>query len=1480
MRDLDDTKLQKNEKNIDERTNDNRKERTEDERANDSRREQEKIGRMKNVEIEKETREILSKDSKSKLSDRDRCILERESKIINSKREELRQTQIHLIEKIKSNSQIKGDMKRLRDSDREMISKNNLYNQIEDRLHPERTEQKSKQSFNEKFRDCISRVEKESVHISEDKIYAKSTALDSARDSNKNAVTLALDICKYRAYTGRDIANETKTEMSRFKIKHLDEKNVDKFELDKIAISRNPDAIRNFYEFGLRVNDEKLKPDQINNAIILCKQLPKNNYQAKIEVIDRLVAGRIQNTKLDDEKLDKLVEKLDRIGREKAKSIEVEKNVKETIEREDLNKEKIDLLKEELLKEPKKFEENAVKLLINNKVDISDLKSAQKEADKIIERDPYEITKEDLRAMLIKNPENVLSLEELSIGLPDKLEIKNKTMYNSAINLLKEMNEKDNIIKLTVLSTVIKDPNSSDIKLGNKEEKQKIRELLISDCTGVKDIREAIKNSREYLRQEREGRSKENPKLEIIRLDSKQASREICSYVKLMCDKDDYNRLDVLKSLNTAKDDIKKNNIDIRSLDTKDKCLRDDELVKITTKDPQLLVNLQRMGIHLTRNGDINEEKLQERIDLIKEIKKDDAVLKMAVLSTCMVRYSSAKDNRITINNPVNLMDSEKNREVKTLAMSIVADEKHINFNRDEKTNLRLQEIKHAKEKLEITKRDEKLEKLHLDSLKNTNQKNLENISIFSLRDEDKLKRLSINPSLTNDEKEQLLEKYNKKLNKELLDLKNQSIDYMASNLIYIDKYEDLLKDISKSYEKNSNNPNVIGELKSSDLDKISKMTQPKFADEKSIFTYNDKNNEKMDATSRFIVLSACSDSLRLPFDGLSKTAQNKLIIEKNNFQNYLMDLTGKRNPLDKQVPPELVREYFNNKTYGVDIKDISEPKDIESLPIQKQYAAKAMFLDSLELLKDNEVLYNDKYCYIKKNSQVNLEINELYETVYNQFSTMKDFTIDGIKSEMTKSDSLKEKYKDIPEKYQKDENDRMVDDRRYNIRALSSIKSLNLSMITDASRFDSITSIADELYNAGFNCRYEYPTMGNDSYISIGNINTYSVSALNEDNYNNLRELIKEYDSDRLVEFDSLRNTESDMIKEMNLLIREFSDYERFVDDSYRNNSNNNAFEKSYEKYAEIRLNLDKRIEDITDSKLKSDFYDKKCVSQDECKVISNDLFEYKNDFLNTYKGYEKRYQEELTLSSLIEAEKLEKDSHLTPDGIDLSILSERNIDNAPYWTASDMLSYNNNRFEETNLLQEYYESILDAQNDIKSEMESYGLEYFIPVYDFKTDSVQILDPTDGNSKIFEYRNAEDGEISNGDFSRSEVIDIENKNFARTLYEKISEIKQEKIEELNTMIEDKNQFIVNSSIFEHGTDEIKEYIDTPYADDNSENDEIKFSTSSILTAIEELKEIEERTINDNLIRQDIESNISAIISEDSITEYLYSLII
>lgn len=1450
-----------------------KRDRTDDQRAYDSKIEQEKIGRMKDKDVERESKEILSRDSDSKLSSRDKYILERESKIVNSQREEIRRNQIELIDKIKTNSHSKGDIRKLRESDKEMISKNNFYNKIEDRLHPERIEQKNKNSFNEKFRECVARIEKESVHISDDKIYAKSKALDDARDSNKAAIALALDICKYRAFAGRDIANETKTDISRFYIKTLDEKNVEKFELDKLAVSKNPDAIRNFYESGLRVNDEKLKPEQINNAINLCKQLPKDNYQAKIEVMDRLVTGRIQNTKLDEKSLEKLAEKYDKIGREREKNIEVDKQVKNVIERDDHNREESNSLRDELLKEPKKFEENIVKLLITSKPDIDDLKSIQKNVDKIVTREPYEIKSDDLRAMIIKNPQNVLELRDLNITLPDKLEI-NRLTYTHGVSLLNEMNEKNNIIRLTVLSSSIKDPKSDDIKIGNKEENIKIKELLNKNFSDEKDIKEVIKQIRQDLKDEKINNLKENPVLDISKLDSKQAAREISVYVGLMCEKDSYTRREVVGRLDNAKEDIKNNSIDIRSLDTKDKCLRDEDLVKIVSRDPQLLVNIQRMGIHLTRNGDINEEKLQERIDLIKQIDEKDSTLRLAVLSTCMVRTSQ---NRVTIDNPINLMDSEKNKEVKALAIKIVADEKHIKFESDKYKESSLRELKLAKERFDVIKKEEKIEKLHLKEAKLIFSK-YENINLLSLSDNDKLKSLTINPSLSDEEKAHTINNYHKEIEKQLIDLRNQSIDYVSSNLIFDDRYESLMKNISlkthELIEREQHNINSIGSLSYKDLDKISKMTEPRQSDEKSILTYSNRNNERMDATARYIVLSACDENLRLPFDGLSKNSIDEFKLEVDSFKSYISLVTGSSNPLDNRVPEELVKGYFNNERYrSQENINYLEREDIKSLPQGEEFSAKALFLDKIGLLKNNEVLYNEKNCFIKDTINSNSTINELYEEIDERFSKGTNWTSSTIKDELKTVDDLKEKYKEVPERYQKKENDKLIDDRSYNIRALDKIEKFDITISVDASRFSDISLKADDFYNAGLNCRYIYPSNGNDSIIEIGNINTYSISTLDETSFNDLRNLVMEFEPDKVAFFDDARQPESNTIKEINLLIRDFSDYERYVDKCYKENSIDIASEKAYEKFAEIRRPLDDKIKDIVDFK-------ETTLNETYEKNIVNDLNEYQKDFLQTYAGYENRYQEELALSKLIEEEKLEKNSHIAPDGIDLSLFSERNIDNAPYWTATDMLSYNNDRFDETNLLQDYYKDIIDAQSQIKVDMEAYGLEFFTPLYDFKSDSIQILDPSDGNEKIYEYKMTENGPITNGDYSKSEVIDIENREFAKNLYDKITEIKQNRIDELNSIIDEKNQNIVNSSIFEHGTDEIREYINTPFADNNGENDDLKFSASEILTAIEELKEIEERTINDELIKKDIDSPISSIISEDAITEYLYSLTI
>ena len=317
--------------------------------------------------VEKEDKKIEKDVDDKRQKEHERCVLEAALKIQQQKDVEIRQQLGHYIQKIEHNPE-KGDVKKAAELKSQHDSLRDEIRRIQKTLNPEIDHAKKESSRYEKSKDIVERVERETIMKDKDgRIYIKPSVLEEAKMDKEKAVQTALDIVKYQAITGSRISDDTKKDISKLEIKKLDEK-VEKFELERIASSKHPEAIRTFYEFGLRVGDERPKSMQIDNMVKIAKAMPKIEIKGK-EVIDReghrelvnkLFEGKIQNIKMDEKQVQKSAEKfseLGRISRDTSKKIDDVRNP----EKKEPEKDNKPVEKEEKIKDTKEVEKDEKK---------------------------------------------------------------------------------------------------------------------------------------------------------------------------------------------------------------------------------------------------------------------------------------------------------------------------------------------------------------------------------------------------------------------------------------------------------------------------------------------------------------------------------------------------------------------------------------------------------------------------------------------------------------------------------------------------------------------------------------------------------------------------------------------------------------------------------------------------------------------------------------------------------------------------------------------------------------------------------------------------------------------------------------------------------------------------------------------------------------------------------------------------------------
>ena len=953
---LDDEKLSR-EREVD-------KERDEDRHSKEVQRMKEKETISKSNAILENSKIDVLRDSKS------RDILEKAIRIHKNNCRELQQQYAEKFSKIDLSKKGSREVEQAARLSREIRTLQSNIDKIHERLNPHMAREKINST--ERSQDLIKRVEKNEIMISSGKIEIRPTYVSKVASLDKEKVSLALDIAKYQSLTGMSLSNDAKSTISKLDIKRSSERIIPKQELEKIATSKHPEAIKTFYEMGLRIGDERLRPEQLNNVF---KAISITEDRAgKIEIIDRMLAGKIQNIKMSEKDIEKLSKDCTRIGIEKqTKKSEIQKSQ----QKQDRDKDRSDL-KKELLRQPEKTNEKVKDLLLSSqeKLNLNELSSIIKQSDALLDSkglksERIELSSDEIRQIALGNhPENLSIAFQLGARIGENLRVDDKKL-NIAINLLDELKERDETIRLTYISSAIKpiDEREGKVFIGREDEKDKIEKLLnvqINSSLSIRERNECLRKELERInhpekfeQREKTPEKREVEPLDLRGLDAKEAAKEISRFLGEICQKErtssedrksyvaaqrddkDYSREYVLQQLSLARETIRDERIDIRSMDVKDIALRDKDLISIVSRDPQLLIDVQRMGIPITRNGFINEEKLQKKIDLLTEYSKDEARRKegmfsiedrVAIISSAWARNTG---QHIALSNSVNMMDSRANDYVKATAIKFATLDEYLKLSSEERSNPKNNYLSKV-----AYERNTELDRYRHASTKINLERNIFDGRYSDMRDFYKShKNLFSDKSV--DRKTQII--------KELDDKREdrpKTLNGFHSELILSKNFEGYLRDIielsrnddkHERYEKDNieiNKGFVL--INQEQLERLISILPPVREDRDQVlppFNERGQTMPNIDITDRLVLLNATgithdllSKSDNIPYS-LLQDRQRDIEKRTEEFQDYLERLYDTRNPLDSKISSEIILDYFKNIRY--DARLVSPEKEL-----------------------------------------------------------------------------------------------------------------------------------------------------------------------------------------------------------------------------------------------------------------------------------------------------------------------------------------------------------------------------------------------------------------------------------------------------------------------------------------------------------------------------------------------------------------------
>jgi len=469
--------------------------------------------------------------------------------------------------------------------------------------------------------------------------------------------------------------------------------------------SRHHEGARRYLEL-FKVEGRKVKPLEANNICTAIDMVNRGEGSERMKEYERLVIAdmcrksQIPNTKMTRDDSKKLYDKIQSLALEKSL---VKDPIKEGIERE----ERKATMREKLSAVPEKTDREIVKLILTSKekLDIQGLVEISRDAGKKLDEmsvtdkdgnkkpilmEEYILSKTELRQIVCgKNPDALTRLQELNVRMPKGVDL-NVKEYNRALETIRKINEKNDIMKMAMVNHALsRDGSYSGLDgaegirmMGIKSDAEKLVKSDAKDkMEQAKDIRETLKiKTREQLAEAREEDKKKVKPFSYGGSPEKILS-QVSHYVGNMCRSEDYDRQRVIEKLEEVRAGMKYQRSvfyeDFKSITTFERGLKPADAISVIQNDPRMLINIQRAGISIGRNGLMNENRLKNAIYKIEEIPKNEVVLRMAVLEK---NYVSHKNNGMKITNPIDMGDRNDTKDAKNLAFYLYARDHNLKF--------------------------------------------------------------------------------------------------------------------------------------------------------------------------------------------------------------------------------------------------------------------------------------------------------------------------------------------------------------------------------------------------------------------------------------------------------------------------------------------------------------------------------------------------------------------------------------------------------------------------------------------------------------------------------------------------------------------------------------------------------------------------------------------------------------------------------
>lgn len=553
---------------------------------------------------------------------------------------------------------------------------------IEKAMFPQRTKENDLQKELDRLekKDDIfkARAEKNTVYREENgNISLFYDGRENMYDRKDIAVRAVEDLCRYKSISGEKIETETRSFIAGLELKEYGAK-IEKEKLEVIVSGKHPDAIRDVYEFGLRVGTEKIRPQQMNNMCNILRET--ESKEMRVMELDRMLSGRIPSSVMGKEEIGRFIKNCERDLEKKKEFHDLMDKVSrvESLQSdrfESTTRGAIVLTDQSLDRMQDKYDAKQTVLDMFQVAKEYDLRVTVKTQEFLQKFTKEEMTREDLRTVMEKIPEYLPAVLNCGVRLPSGVTIE-EDKYKEALKSCTEWVMECKEPKLAVYSVAFRDENGKPYALGEYSQKildSKVyvaesgslvaKAMTIYDTIIAQEMKEGRVDRREQ--QERMERLSIREALDRISADSPKESVRMATYALCECAKQDAYSKDILK-------EIKEKKVDFSSLSESEK-LAPEKYVKaiVYSNHPEVLLDVNRLGIQLHKGGTINDERMQGVVSFLKNIEASEKTenVRMAALQAAFA------DKNGNLKNPLNMGSKERNEEVRSLAVQMIKDD-------------------------------------------------------------------------------------------------------------------------------------------------------------------------------------------------------------------------------------------------------------------------------------------------------------------------------------------------------------------------------------------------------------------------------------------------------------------------------------------------------------------------------------------------------------------------------------------------------------------------------------------------------------------------------------------------------------------------------------------------------------------------------------------------------------------------------------